>query len=387
LTTAVVARLPQAMSSLAIVRLVRDQDGSYALASALTALFVAVGVVGQPLLARLVDTTGRSRTVLLSSAVVSSLALVGLALTAVTIPALGVVLTILAGVASPPVESCLRSLWARMMTPGKQLHSAFSFDAAAQEILFIAGPLVTALGIIAFGAQGNMFLMAGLGLAGTIAFASHSRLAYRQPAIARNSIDHHRGLLLRLPALRQLVIVQFTVGVPVGVLTISATAYGELVGATSVGAWGLAVNAGGALIGAIVIARRPLATPPHRAIRWLLLALGVLYLPTALALLPVAAWLVAALLAGLMLSPLLTQVFTQTELVSPSERLNEANAWVVSAMTVGIAFGTIVAGLIVAASPGAGGIAVMVIVGSAVAIVGSVFASPKTLSHLARSDV
>jgi MFS family permease len=372
------------MSSLAIVRLVRDQDGSYALASALTALFVAVGVVGQPLLARLVDTTGRSRMVLLSSALLSSLALVGLALTAVSVPALGVAFTILAGIASPPVESCLRSLWARMMTPGKQLHSAFSFDAAAQEILFIAGPLVTALGIIAFGAQGNMFLMAGLGLAGTIAFASHQRLVYRAPALDRDTALHHRGLLLRLPALRRLVIVQFTVGVPVGVLTISATAYGELVGTTSVSAWGLAINAVGALIGAIVIARRPLATPPHRVIRWLLLALGVLYFPTAIAALPVAGWLVAALLAGLMLSPLLTQVFTQTELVSPPERLNEANAWVVSAMTVGIALGTIAAGLIVAAIPGGAGIAVMVVAGSAVAIVGSALASPKALAHLPR---
>lgn len=380
LSSAIIARLPQAMSSIGIVRLVRDQGGSFQLASALTAVFVAVGVFGQPFLARLVDRTGKSRAILITSSALASLGFVGLALTAVSAVPLAVLCAVVAGFATPPVESCLRSLWARMMKPGAQLHSAFSFDAAAQEIVFITGPLITAVGILAFGAQGNMYLMAAIGLVGTVVFAAHSQLRDRAPLDHRQGDATLRTPLLAIPALRRLVAVQFTVGVPIGVLTISATAYGELVGAENVSAWGLAVNAVGALIGAVVIARSPLRAEPQSAVRWVLLALAVLYVPTALAGLPVYGWLAAALVAGFALPPLLTQIFTLTERISPAERLNEANAWIVSAMTVGIATGTVGAGFVVEALPGAWGITAMVLAGSAVAALGAAVAAPRALT-------
>jgi predicted MFS family arabinose efflux permease len=51
-----------------------------------------------------------------------------------------------------------------------------------------------------------------------------------------------------------------------------------------------------------------------------------------------------------MLPPALGQVFERISQLSPPEALTEANGWVVSAMTLGIGAGTLVAGIVVGES-------------------------------------
>ncbi|QWT24691.1 MFS transporter [Subtercola sp. PAMC28395] len=383
LGTAVVGRLPQAMSSLAIVRLVRDQGGDFVLASLLTAVYVAFSVVGQPLLSRLIDRFGRPRVILLGSAALATLSLCVLSFAAVQAPAFAVVLAALAGLATPPLESSLRSLWPRMMSPGRQLASAFSFDAAAQETLFITGPLVTAVGILLFGAQGNVLFMAALGLIGTAAFTAHRQLRRVEGHVREALSAMDARPLLSLAPFRRLALVQLTVGVPLGSLTIVVTGYGEHVGLPAVGAWALAINAAGGLTGALLVARFPFHTSPNSSIRWQVLALAVLYVPLTFVDAPVWFWFVSVFASGLMLPPLLTQVFTQTERLVPSARLNEGNAWVVSSLTLGIALGTLLSGAISDAVPGASGIVVAMLAGAATTLIGAAIAAPSALAALA----
>jgi MFS family permease len=377
LATALIGRLPTGMSALAIVRLVRDQGGDFGTASLLTAVYVVLGTVGQPLLSRAIDRTGRARPILVGSAAISTLAFVGLAELAVTLPIVGVAFAAVAGLFTPPLESCLRSLWSRMMQPGTQLHAAFSVDAAAQELMFVAAPLLTALGILVFGVKGNVVFLAGLGLIGALAFALNGRLA-RGPAVAPPHDTRHGSPLSSAPFVR-VTIALAAMGVPIGVLTISATGFGELAHVPSASAWGLAANAAGAMTGALIIAHRPFAAPPSRAIRRVGIALAVLYLPTAFVQLPIAAWLPIAFVAGLSLPPLLTQVFAQTPRIVPDTQLNEANAWVISAFTLGIAAGTLLAGYVAAALPGGAGLGLAVVLSSAIALLGALAADPSKL--------
>jgi predicted MFS family arabinose efflux permease len=107
----------------------------------------------------------------------------------------------------------------------------------------------------------------------------------------------------------------------------------------------------------------------------------VLYLGTAFAVLPVALWLCTAFIAGFMLPVVLTQVFHQTERSVPKSQLNEANSWIISAFSLGIAGGTLLAGIIVGPSPTGWGIAIGVTLGSAIALVGALSASPRTLGR------
>lgn len=377
LSAVTIGRLPQAMSALAIVRLVRDQGGDFGFAALLTAIYTVATTIGQPVLARVIDRTGRSRPVIALSCAAATAALVGLALWGVLLPVLGIVLAALAGAATPPLESSLRTLWPRMMAPGRQLQSAFSADAAAQEVLFISGPLVTALGILLFGAQGAVVLMAVLGVLGAALFALHPLLRRTAPlAVA----GERAGTPVVLRGFRRLLLFQFGIAVPVGVLTISATGYGELLGMEQLGAWGLAVNAIGALTGALLIAPRRLGLPTHRLLRPVGVVFALLYLPTALVALPAPIWLALAFLAGILLPPLLTHVFAQTERGVPAAQLNEANAWTISAFQAGVAAGTLLGGLLVDLLGLSTGIAAAVGLGSAVTLLGALLARPAVLA-------
>jgi MFS family permease len=349
LVTSLIGRLPTAMAALAIVQLVRLQGGDFVAAGVMTALYIVAGAVGQPLLSRWVDRSGRT-VVLLVGAVASSASFVAVALFSVSLPVAAAVGATLAGFFAPPLEPSLRSLWPRLVPEGKPLKAAFSLDAGAQEIMFILGPLLTVVGIAAFGATGNVLFAAALGLVGTVAFALNR--VSRTPD-ARDISVHGTSSPFRDRRFRLIVAFTFGVGLPVGVLTIVATVFEETHGLAGFSGWALAVNALGALTGATIVAVRPLTVAPERALAacGALLALG--YVPLGFDL-PWPLWLVAAGISGLMLPPTLAQVFEAVSTVSAASGLNEANAWVVSAMSIGIATGTLGAGAVSGWDPGLG---------------------------------
>jgi predicted MFS family arabinose efflux permease len=350
LFTSLLGRLPGAMAALAIVQLVRSTSGDFAFAGLITAVFVVAGAVGQPLLSRLIDRVGQVA-VLAVSGILSFLAFIGMALTLDTAPGAAVALAAAAGIFTPPLEPSLRALWPRLVSPGPQLKAAFSLDAGAQEIIFILGPLLTVAGIAAFGPTGNLLFAGGLGLIGALAFilnpAPRAASTQRRGDVAAHS--RVRSPIL-LPAVARVAVFTFGIGVPVGALTIVATASEAARTDAGLAGWILAVNAVGALIGATVVGIRPLGSTPERLLALCGLLLAVGYLPLALTGLPTWAYVVAAGISGLMLPPTLGQVFERISQLSPTAALTEANGWVVSAMTLGVGAGTLVAGVIVGTS-------------------------------------
>lgn len=375
LLTSFVGRLPTAMSALALVRLVVDDGGGYGLASVLSSTYILAGMVGQPLLARAVDRSGRRRLVLVASTVVATVAFTATAfLVDRTVAAVSAVAV--AGLATPPIEPTLRSLWVALFTDAAQLRSAYAVDAAVQEVGFIVGPLATALGIALLGADGNVVLMAGLGLVGGVLFAVHPRLA--SSATPVRAAGERHGSPLASPAFRRILVAVAGAAVPVGSLAVLATAYAGSHDRPGIGPWAVALNAVGALAGALALARFPLRARPARALRPLALALAGLYLPLAWWALPSAAWLLAALVSGLSLPPMLTQVFAQTPLAVREHHANEANAWVVSAFAIGAAAGTLLSGFAVQWSD-TWGITLAIAIGATVAAAGATAAAPGRL--------
>jgi predicted MFS family arabinose efflux permease len=359
LTTSLLGRLPGAMAALAIVQLVRSTSGDFAFAGLITAVYVVAGAVGQPLLGRLIDRFGQVA-VLAVSGVLSFLAFTGMALTLDPAPGAAIALAAAAGIFTPPLEPALRALWPRLVSPGPQLKAAFSLDAGAQEIIFIVGPLLTVAGIAAFGPVGNLLFAGGLGLIGALAFIVNpaSRAASRTTSGRRRSgsasdVDLAAPRSVRSPILEPAVarVAAFTfgIGVPIGVLTIVATASEAARADPGLAGWILAVNAVGALVGAAAVGIRPLASTPERLLPLCGVLLAVGYLPLAVTALPTGVYLVAAGISGLMLPPTLGQVFERISHLSAPAALTEANGWVVSAMTLGVGSGTLVAGVIVGA--------------------------------------
>ncbi|MEA9984289.1 MULTISPECIES: MFS transporter [Subtercola] len=350
LLTSLVGRLPGAMAALAIVQLARSTSGDFAFAGLITAVYIVAGAAGQPILGRLIDRLGQVA-ILAVSGILSFLAFTGMALTLEPAPGAAVALAAAAGLFTPPLEPALRSLWPRLVSPGAPLKAAFSLDAGAQEIIFIVGPLLTVAGIAVFGAVGNLLFAGALGLIGALAFIVNPapRAASRKRHSDVGSPGGARSPIL-MPAVMRVAAFTFGIGVPVGALTIVATASEAARADPGLAGWILAVNAVGALIGATVVGIRPLGSTPERLLALCGVLLAVGYLPLAITSLPTWAYVVAAGIAGLMLPPTLGQVFERISQLSPAAVLTEANGWVVSAMTLGVGAGTLVAGVIVGAS-------------------------------------
>jgi predicted MFS family arabinose efflux permease len=350
LATSLLGRLPGAMAALAIVQLVRDTSGDFAFAGLITAVYVIAGAAGQPLLGRLIDRLGQVA-VLTVSGILSFLAFTGMALTLEPLPGLAVALAAAAGVFTPPLEPALRALWPRLVAPGPQLKAAFSLDAGAQEIIFILGPLLTVVGIAVFGPVGNLLFAGALGLVGAVAFVLNA--APRAASRSRQSGGpRHPGVRspILIPAVARVAVFTFGIGVPVGALTIVATASEAARSSEGLAGWMLAVNALGALVGATVVGIRPLGSTPARLLTLCGVLLAVGYLPLAATALPTWAYVIVAGISGLMLPPTLGQVFERISELSPAAALTEANGWVVSAMTLGVGAGTLVAGVVVGAA-------------------------------------
>ncbi|WP_430591893.1 MFS transporter [Humidisolicoccus flavus] len=350
LATSLLGRLPGAMAALAIVQLVRSTSGDFAFAGLITAVYVSAGAVGSPLLARLIDRFGQVP-VLAVSGVLSFLAFTGMALTLDPAPEAAVALAAAAGIFTPPLEPALRALWPRLVSPGPKLKAAFSLDAGAQEIIFIIGPLLTVAGIALFGPIGNLLFAGSLGLIGAVAFVLNPapRAASRERPHDPSGPRSVRSPIL-IPAVARVAAFTFGIGVPIGALTIIATATESARNDAGLAGWILAVNAVGALIGATIVGIRPLGSTPERLLTvcGILLALG--YPPLAITALPTLAYVIAAGISGLMLPPTLGQVFERISQLSPEHALTEANGWVVSAMTLGVGAGTLVAGMVIGAS-------------------------------------
>jgi len=384
-----IGRLPTAMAALALVRLVVDNGGDFAFASALTATYVIAGTIGQPLLGRTVDRFGHPRIVLLAAAAIATLSFVGTALLFTTTPVVAAALVGLAGLATPPIESTLRGLWPELFPESRVLRSAYALDVAVQEIRFIVGPLVTAVGILLLGVNGNIVLMALLGLVGAIVYASrpeigHARLTVstKPETLGIDRVPGHGSPLSSWPFRRLLVLV-LCAAIPVGAFTLTAAAFAKSLGHPEFGPWALALNATGAVVGALCIAHWPPSASAEHTVRPLAIGLAVLYLPTAIASAPPPIWLAAAFASGLMFTPLLTQIFALTPRVVHRRHATEANAWVISIFAVGVALGTLTAGMTIDAVGIRAGIPIAVLIVVLAGVVGAVQGARRAVSMTA----
>lgn len=318
-------RLPAGMTALVIALALREAGTPYSRIGLATAAYAIAAAIGGPVLGRIVDRTGQPR-VLLASAVVAGggYALLALAPGSAWAAPLGAAV---AGLAMPPLEPCLRSLWPEVVTED-QLDTAYAFDSATQQLLYVAGPLAVAG--IAAGASPTVALWtaAGLGLLGALVVATS-------------------GLLgpLRSPGLVLLLLGLAGAGWAVGAQNVLFIAYAEQHPGALPGGAGtlLALAALGGLLGAL----------GYGAVKWrsstatrtwvLALAMAASYLP--LLLLPSPGVMAAlALLSGIGLAPLLAAAFVLIAELAPTGTVTEAFAWLITLFATGNAAGYAVSG-------------------------------------------
>jgi predicted MFS family arabinose efflux permease len=361
LGASLLGRLPLGAGPLALLVFARERL-SLGSAAVLVAAFTAGIAVGGPLLARAAD-RWRQAPVLWLAVAGSTL---GYALVAgSTAVAVGAVGAALAGLGAPPFEACLRVLW-RDLVPPAVVPSAYTVDIAAQELIFIVGPLATVLATAVLGAAGGLYACAACQLAGTAWFATAAVvLAWRGEQVRR----HWLGAL-RSGALRVILVAIVLVGAAVGAVIVAITGYAEARGSTASAGWLIAAQAFGALIGGLGYARVR-STSPRSRLTVLAAAMAVSYAPLLLQPPPVAMGLLLVL-SGLGLPVLLTVTFLIVDRVAPAGTAAEAFAWVATAFAIGSAGGSAATGVLIDA---AGSVRIGFLVSTvALAVAAAVFA-------------
>jgi MFS family permease len=346
LVTALVARLPIGISGLAIVLLLQEERGFGVAGLASGALALGTGI-GTPFTARLVDRIGPG--ILGAQAIGAGAGLVGLVVLAQDAPSAVLVgLAGFAGAVAPPVSSLLRAQYPRLLEGRRELlHGAFALDSVITELLFIAGPALTAAVAVLVSPGAALVLAAAAVTTGTFAFLAVLRRGGPAPAKAPGGT----GLLgaLQAAGVRTLAVTMLPVGLAFGTLEITLAAFAAEEGHPELAGVLLTVWASASAVGGLVYGARPRrgsASDTHLRVA---LALPIGFAPLVLATSP-AVMAVLVLPAGIFIAPLLA---TRNELagqVAPPGTETEAYTWPLTALVAGIAGGAAIAGVIVDAA-------------------------------------
>jgi MFS family permease len=349
LGAAVLARLPLGIDSLAIVLFVRAQTGSFAIAGAVAAAFGVGSGVMSPIQGRLIDRHGHARVMVPLAAIhAGSLgALVVLGLAGAPAAAL-VVCGLVVGGSVPPVGSVVRPMLPRLLgDDGDLLPTAYALDGIAIEMVFVGGPLLTAVVVSVGSPAVALVIAAGFALAGTFVLITAPASRAFEPSGAFGE----RRLLgaLASPGVRTLVAATAPVGFALGATEVTIAAFAAHHGSRAAAGALLALWAAGSGIGGLAYGAREHGLAPHA--RWLRLAvcypLGFVPLVFAPSI-PVMA--VVAPLAGACLAPLLAAANQLIGDVAPRGSITEAFAWPITAIAIGAAAGSATAGAIVDAT-------------------------------------
>jgi MFS family permease len=340
-SSAILGRLPQGMSSLAILLLVRAATHSYAAAGVAVGAYALASAAVSPVQGRLIDRHGRARVLVpVAAGQLVVLTLLVLAAHWGASAALLVLVSGAAGTLLPSIAPTLRALLPELVVEHGVRESAYALESVSQEIIWIVGPFLVAL-LLAFTTPSVIILLLGtICITGTLLFvrsplaavASHER-PERVPALSSAPLR----MLLGPIALMGFGLGAFEVGFPSLALHAgSRSASGIL----------LAVWSLGSLVGGLWFGARSWRSSLPTRYRALFFTAVAFTAPLILARsIPEGAF--GALLAGLTIAPLFsTQYAMVARAVVPGSE-TEAFTWVTSALVGGIAAGSAAAGAVV----------------------------------------
>lgn len=328
------ARFPGGMLSLAYLLHIEHVFNSYGAAGLVLAATSVGQAISGPLTSRWMGAWA-IRPVLILTTAVCALSMGAVAFA--PLPLVGyMIVGFVGGLSYPPVQPAVRTIYPKMVT-SNQLTPLFSLDASAQEIIWIAGPvLVTFISIQVSTVMGIVVAMAFLVFGGAWFISS--------PEVGRVRIPRSKRklgvVLARPPVLLATVVGFLLVGSCAAVEAGVVATFGEggPVAGTVLALWAISSLAGGLLLGHIPVGPWALFR------RMLVVAIGCI--------LAVFAWNVwslsfTLLIAGLCIAPALAVMFA---IVSASVKFSdtaEAYGWVGTGQLIGAAIGSAVAGFLI----------------------------------------
>lgn len=339
-----VARFPGGMISLGFLLHLEHIFGSYGAAGIVLAATSVGQAVSGPLTSRWMGRWGMRR-VLVLTILVCAVALTAIALAPTGTPLLAyAALGLLSGLSYPPIQPAVRTIYPKLVN-SRQLTPLFSLDASAQELIWIAGPVVvtfvatqvsTVIGIL----LSVVFLVGG------------GAWFVLSPEVGRVRIPRSKrkfgSVLTKPPVILATAIGFLLVGTCAATEAAVIATFGEGDSRSGIvlAIWALASLGGGLVLGRIPVGPWALA--------W---RMAIVLAGSVLALVAWEFWSLnlALLVAGVCIAPALAVIFA---IVSSSVKFSdtaEAYGWVGTGQLIGAAVGSAVAGFLIDAVRSTGG--------------------------------
>jgi MFS family permease len=328
------ARFPFGMLSLAyLLHIERIHDSYGAAGLVLAATSIGQAIAG-PLTSRWMGVWGMRR-VLTLTMVVCAASIASIAFIEMSVP-MYMVVGFIGGLSMPPIQPAVRTIYPKMVN-STQLTTLFSLDASAQEIIWVAGPVITTFvatqvsTVLAIVIAGLFLVGGGLWFilspeVGRVRIPKSKRkfgVVLARPAVLLSTIT---GFLLvgACAAIEAAVVATFGHGGPEAGIILAIFAIGSLAGGLSLGH---------VPVGPWAMSRRMLAV----------------FVGMALALASLNFWwlALALLIAGIGIAPALAVMFAIVSATVKFSDTAEAYGWVGTGQLIGAALGSAAAGFLI----------------------------------------
>jgi MFS family permease len=330
------------MFSVSAVIMIAGAHGSYALAGAVTATGLAATAVVAPWTARLVDRYGQARVAVPATllAALGSLALVLCVHRGA--PDWTLFAAYAATATTPNTGGMSRARWAHLLKgDDKALHTANSFEQAADELCFMLGPVLAVLLCSALFPEAGTLVGAALLVTGIVLFAAQRST---EPPLQGST----RAMPpLRAPGMPSLLVICLAMGMVFGSMEVVTLAFADAQGHPSAAGVVLALQAAGSCAAGLLYGAWKPAGPAEHRYPWCVAAMTALMTLPLLAASLTGSLLVLAgalLLAGMATAPTMVTGMTLIQERTPEGRLNEGMTLAVTGLLGGIAGGSAIGG-------------------------------------------
>nr|WP_315446096.1 MFS transporter [uncultured Pseudomonas sp.] len=375
-----IARLPQAMIGIGIITMLVQQTGVYWLAGAVAGTFTLANALLGPRISKLVDQRGQSRVLPIVTAfsIVMLLALI-FAVYMRAPAALFFVLAALAGT-MPSMPSMIRARWSQLFRGKPQLHTAFSLDTVLTELAYIIGPPL-AIGLsVSFFAEAGPLVAVALLAVGVTAFLLQRQT---EPKVVVGHVSN-TGSTLLIPGVRTIVLALLAMGAIGGSIDVAVVAFANAQGWPASATFILAAYAFGSLVAGLTFGalRVSLAIEKQFFIGILVTAVtGVLpvFSPDV--------YVLSAMLfiAGISFAPTMVVVMKLGTIIIPPSRITEGLTWMTTGISIGVALGGMLAGVVIDAFGARAGFGVAI--GAGVMMMVVVLVGLRTLAAVSTARV
>ncbi|MBR7653491.1 MFS transporter [Brucella oryzae] len=338
------ARLPFAMAPVGIVAMLAQTHGEYWLAGAVSATFALTNAFISPQISRLVDRYGQSRIVMPATIVsVIAFALLIVATNQGWANWTLFVSAFFAG-AMPSIPAMVRARWTEIFRNRPELNTAFAFESAADELVYISGASLSVALAVSLFPEAGMLISTTFLAVGTIAFLLQR--SSEPPVRALDQNSPQRSAIWSRPV-QIITLALIFVGSTFATAEVSAVAITRELGQPGAASLVIGVYAIGSFLVGITLGALALRIPLQRQLMIAVSVLALTALPLPFAGTSTMLLATAVFVSGVAISPTFITAFGLIERRVPETMLTEGITWVMTGIGIGMAFGAFVSGWVV----------------------------------------